>query len=135
MTNSPLFDNQKSKMTPQEVKVFDVLFDRPGGRKSALHVERISHYTGLADVMVREAVNRIITAHHIPICSSPAEGYWIPDGAEDIEECYRSLMSRALRIMERAACIKHDSKLREWIGQQKLKLKDETLSGDNHENS
>ena len=109
-------------MTPQEVKVFDVLFDRPRGRKSALHVEKISNYTGLPDTVVREAVNRIITAHHIPVCSSPALGFWIPDGAEDIEECYRSLMSRALRIMERAACIKRDSKLREWIGQQKLEL-------------
>lgn len=127
--NDTLFDSHRSKMTPQEIKVYDVLADRKG-RGQALHVERISHFTDLSDVVVREAVNRIITAHHIPICSSPAEGYWMPDGADDIEETYRSLMSRALRIMERAACIKRDSKLLEWIGQQKLELGEETPTGE-----
>jgi len=50
---------------------------------------------------VRADIAHLICDHHVPICSTPADGFWLARSWSDIDRTVANLRSRQLEIQKR----------------------------------
>lgn len=94
------------------------------GRSKAVQARHIGYKVGLPERKVREIIKELVEQHHLPIGSTPANpgGYYIITDSKELRQVRRSLVRRAVSILNRAKAYDRAGWVAEMAGQLSLKL-------------
>ena len=93
-TDQIKFDFSEPRMTPEEVRVWDVL-RMCRGRTMAILGPEIEELTGIRYKHVQKIVNDL-RCHHAKLIGSSTRGYYLPQTREEIEAVEHYIKGRAI---------------------------------------
>lgn len=101
------------------------------GRARAVQVKELARRTGIDERRVREIVKQLIEDHCLPIGSTSGlpGGYYMITDARELRQVRRSLVHRAVSILNRARTYDKAGWVKEMAGQLALKLEEEESEG------
>ena len=92
--------------TPLEVDRVEAVLRHHVGAAFAVSRQGLSAATGLSDRTVRQSIHELIVHRRVPVCSSPAGGYWIAATVQELEDAVRFIEAYGSECMERARCLR-----------------------------
>ena len=97
------------------------------GRSQAVQVKEIARRSGIDDRRVREIVKQLVEDHYLPIGSTSGlpGGYYMITDAKELRQVRRSLVRRAVSILNRARVYDKAGWVKEMAGQLAIKLEEE----------
>lgn len=115
------------EITREEAVISRIIEAHPG-RQNAIPVGELAARTGIDERRVRDIVKHLIERHGLPVGSSTVEppGYYLIVDNKERLEVRRSLVRRALSILERARAYDRGGLVAKLVGQLKL-LDDEEV--------
>lgn len=114
---------QASAMTPEMERIAKIIY-RHQGRTNPVKSVVIAYRTGMDERKVRELVKGLVEDHRLPIgsTSSKPAGYYIITDPGELRQVRRSLIRRAISILNRAKAYDRAGWVAEMAGQLALKL-------------
>ena len=122
------FSQEPKNLNAEQQLVWDIIKQRPG-RDNALSAREIESMAGLPDDAkgrwrhVRRIIRELVINHYLNIGSCPS-GFFMVSTEEEMDNCYRSLRSLGLKILQRASRIKKVS-LHKFLGQLSMEIEQE----------
>lgn len=100
------------------------------GRSQAVQVKELVRRTGIDERRVREIVKQLIEDHCLPIGSTSGlpGGYYMIADAKELRQVRRSLVRRAVSILNRARVYDKAGWVKEMAGQLAIRLEEEEES-------
>ncbi|MDZ4042895.1 MAG: hypothetical protein U1D96_05295 [Eubacteriales bacterium] len=110
-------------MTPEEDRIAKIIF-KHRGRSNPVQVTVLSYKTGIDQRKVREIVKGLIEDHLLPIgsTSSKPAGYYVITDPRELRLVRRSLIRRAVSILNRAKAYDRGGWVSEMAGQLTMRL-------------
>ena len=122
------FSKEPKNLTAEQQAVWDIIKQRPG-RDNALSAGEIGSMAGFPEDikshyrLVRRIIRELVVDHYLNIGSSPS-GFFMIANEDEMDDCYRSLRSMGLKILQKAARIKKVS-LHKFLGQLSMEIEQE----------
>lgn len=90
------------------------------GKDDAVKGSQIAEWTGMEYDFIRSVISHLVKSHNCLIASN-SKGYYVPETEDEVFEATRSLRSRGISILVRAARLQRTS-LEDIFHQAKMEL-------------
>ncbi len=111
------------RMTADEIRVAKII-TKCRGRARAITARQIAYKTGIDGRRVRDIIKALVEEQHMAVGSSPAApaGYYIITDPAELRQVRRSLVGRAVSILNRARAYDRAGWVKEMAGQLSMRL-------------